>query len=77
MSVDVSPAAVTTRVRAASAMTDLRTERRLFAKIDLSPAAVTRRLRTVSRLRDLCLYLGRAGARHAARPARPSPPPAE
>jgi hypothetical protein len=61
VSVDLGPAAVTARIRAASDAANLRADRRLFAKIDLSPAAITRRLRAASQLRDLCLRLLRAG----------------
>jgi hypothetical protein len=63
VSVDLRPAAVTFRIRAASAAADLHADRRLYAKIDLSPAAITRRLRAASQLRDLCLRLQRAGRR--------------
>lgn len=62
--VDMSPEAVTERLREVSRLSDLRTSHRLAAKIDMSPAAVTRRLRRQSELRRTCLTwmkLGRAG----------------
>ncbi len=65
MSVDYSPAAVERRLRAMSALCDLRSERRLWAKIDYSPAAVTARLRQQAMLRRACLRfaaVGRAAA---------------
>jgi hypothetical protein len=61
--VDMSPRAVSARLRAVSECSDLDSSRRLDAKINLSPNAISERLATVSALRDLCLYLGRAGAK--------------
>lgn len=55
MSVDYSPGALTERLRAMSALCDLRSERRLWAKIDYSPEAVTARLRQQAMLRRACL----------------------
>jgi hypothetical protein len=52
---DMSPAAVTERLREMSRLSDLRTAHRLAAKVDMSPAAVTRRLRRQSELRRTCL----------------------
>jgi hypothetical protein len=57
--VDYSPAAVTQRLQSMSALSDLRSERRLWAKIDYSPAAVTARLRQQSMLRRACLRFRR------------------
>ncbi|MFP3941792.1 MAG: hypothetical protein ACLF0P_15970 [Thermoanaerobaculia bacterium] len=54
-SVDMSPEAVTQRLRELSRMSDLRTANRLAAKVDMSPEAVTRRLRRQSELRRTCL----------------------
>jgi hypothetical protein len=59
MKVDMSPAAVTQRLRSMSALSDLHRDRRLACKIDMSPEAVTRRLRRQSQLRDLCLAVAR------------------
>jgi hypothetical protein len=59
MSVDMSAAAITARLRQVSAHADLRSGARLDAKIDMSPAAIVRRLQEVERLRRLCLQLGR------------------
>ena len=59
--VDLSPDAVTARLRMASDLADLRPGHRLDAKIDLRPAAVTARLRIASELQELCRELQRAG----------------
>jgi len=59
MSVDMSPRAITQRLRSASQSTDLRSELRLTGKIDMSPSGVARRLREVEQLRRTCLALGR------------------
>lgn len=59
MSVSMSPAAITARLRKASELADLRTERRLHAKIDMSPKGITARLRKVEPLRRACIKLGR------------------
>lgn len=59
--IDYTPAAITARLRRASAMADLRTERRLDAKLDMTPRGVTSRLRQVEQLRRLCVQLARAG----------------
>lgn len=56
---EMSPRAVTQRLRESSARSDLTATRRLAAKVDMSPAAVTRRLRRQSALRDACLAWGR------------------
>ena len=53
--VDMSPEAVTERLREVARRSDLRTENRLATKVDMSPEAVTRRLRLQSRLRDASL----------------------
>lgn len=57
--VDMSPEAVTRRLREVGRLSDLGPAARAFAKVDMSPASVTRRLRRVSQLRRLCLDLGR------------------
>lgn len=59
MSVDMSPRAITTRLRRVSESADLRTVLRLAGKIDMSPLGITRRLREVEQLRRACLSLGR------------------
>jgi hypothetical protein len=59
MSIDMSPASITARLREASALADLSTPHRLHAKIDMSPRGITSRLREVERLRRLCVALGR------------------
>ncbi len=69
----LDPAAVTARLTALAAASDLERSRRLSTKVDLSPAAVTRRLRVQSRLRAACLRwveVGRAAGLHRGR-ARP------
>jgi hypothetical protein len=63
MTVDMSPAAIESRLAAASALADLRPEHRLDAKIDLRPEAVTARLRIASELRDVCAALARVAPR--------------
>lgn len=57
MSVDLSRRALTERLRAASAASDLAPARRLDAKLDLSPAGITRRLREASDLLRACRQL--------------------
>ena len=70
MSVDLSAAAIDTRLRAASHLAgSLRPERRLDSKLDMSGAAVAARLETASDLLDLCHALGRKGP-----PANPTEP---
>ncbi len=59
MTVDMSTAAVTARLREVSQLSDLRAENRMNGKIDYSPDAVTARLREVFRLTELCVALGR------------------
>ncbi len=58
--VDMSPEAITGRLRQMSDSTDLSSDR-LGSKIDMSPEAVTRRLRKQSDLRDDCLAWMRIG----------------
>ncbi len=65
-SVDMSPAAISQRLRQVARHSDLRSAHRLSAKSDMSPEAVTRRLRTVSKMRRICLALGS--------PPTPDPP---
>jgi hypothetical protein len=60
--IDLGPAAITARLRQASALSDLTTGRRLNAKLDMSPAEITRRLARVEALRRLCAALGAIGA---------------
>lgn len=59
MSVSMSPDALAERLRTASDLTDLRTERRLLAKIDMSASGILSRLREVEQLRRTCLALAR------------------
>jgi hypothetical protein len=59
MSPEMTPRAVTQRLREASARSDLTASRRLMTKVDMSSVAVTRRLRTQAALRDACLAWGR------------------
>ena len=56
---EMSAHAVTSRLREASARSDLTASRRLLTKVDMSPAAVTMRLRVQSALRDACLAWAR------------------
>jgi len=60
---DLTPEAITRRLRQAAAATDLTTSRRLDPKLDMSPEGVGHRLRQVEALRRLCLSLGAIGAR--------------
>jgi hypothetical protein len=60
MSVDMSREAVSARLERVGALSDLRAERRLDAKIDYGPAAVDLRLQRVAALRRLCLDLAAA-----------------
>jgi len=59
MTVDMSPEAITARLRRVSELSDLRAELRLHGKIDDSPEAVTAGLREALSLAELCLALGR------------------
>ncbi|MBI4618073.1 MAG: hypothetical protein HY720_31005 [Planctomycetes bacterium] len=59
--VDMTPTAVTRRLRELALLCDLSPARRLATKIDMSPAAVSRRLRKVSEMRDLRRWLAMAG----------------
>lgn len=70
MSADTSPAAVDARLRRVADLADLRTERRLAAKIDYTAEAIDRRLRKVSERRRLCLSLGSPPAAPAGRGSR-------
>jgi hypothetical protein len=56
---DMSKAAITERLRLVSALSDLRPERRLEAKLDMSPSAITKRLREASDLLEVCRWLAR------------------
>ena len=70
MSVDLSGAAVDSRVREASRLAgSLRPEHRLSTKIDLSGVGVARRLKEASDLLDLCRALASAG-RVSGQPSR-------
>jgi hypothetical protein len=60
--IDLGAAAITERLRRASAESDLGTERRLAPKLDMSARGVTARLRQVEALRRLCLALGAIGS---------------
>ncbi len=55
--VDMSAAAIGSRVRQLSALSDLSLQTRLDARIDMSPQAIMRRLREVSELLTLCRKL--------------------
>ncbi len=59
MSVSMSPEAIVERLRRASDAADLRTERRLHAKIDMTPTGIVARLSEVEELRRTCVALGR------------------
>jgi len=61
MRVDMSPFAITQRLRYASDLSrDLAPERRLDTKVDMRPAAITARLREAAALLELCRKLERA-----------------
>jgi hypothetical protein len=62
--IDMGPQAITRRLRAASAMADLRTDARLVHKLDMSARGITARLATVEQLRRLCLQLVGIGERN-------------
>lgn len=57
MKVDMSPTAVTNRLRAVAAMSDLAPEKRLDAKLDMSKTGVTKRLREAADLLKACQKL--------------------
>jgi hypothetical protein len=57
--VDLSPMAVSERLRRVAELTDLCTTRRLDSKLDMRPAGVSARLRTVGQLHALCVRLGK------------------
>lgn len=59
MSISMSAEAITERLRRASDLADLRSERRLHAKIDMTAGGILARLREVEQLRRTCLALGR------------------
>ena len=62
MSIDMSPRAISARLRQASELArDLAPARRLSTKLDMSPAALSARLREAAALLELCHEL----ARHA------------
>ena len=54
---DMTPGAISARLRAVSELSDLAPERRLDAKIDMSPAAISARLREAADLLELCTKL--------------------
>ena len=59
MKVDMSPFAITQRLRYASNLSrDFAPERRLDTKVDMRPAATTARLREAAALLELCQKLG-------------------
>lgn len=65
MSVDLSPEAISARLRQASELAgSLRPEHRLETKLDLTGAGVARRLKEASDLLDLCRALALAGNTH-------------
>jgi len=57
---DMSSAAITERLRRASAASDLGPKLRLEGKIDMSPKAITARLREAAAMLDLCGALSEA-----------------
>ncbi len=59
--VDMSPEAVTRRLRLVGELSDLGPEAHAAGKVDMSPEGVTRRLRQASQLSKLCRSLERAG----------------
>ncbi len=59
---DLSPAAVSRRLAAASRASGLGPQRGVAAKVGASPAEISARLRQVARLRELCRRLGAIGA---------------
>jgi hypothetical protein len=59
--IDMSGAAVASRTKRCSMLSDLDPARRLHGKIGMRPQDVSARLRTVSELRKLCLRLGEIG----------------
>jgi hypothetical protein len=58
---DMSPAAVSERLKRAAALSDLNVARALEGKVSLEAAALSARLRTVAQLRRLGLSLRKAG----------------
>lgn len=54
---DMSPAAVSERLRLAAEGSDLHPARRLDSKLDMSAEGVSRRLREVAELNQLCARL--------------------
>jgi hypothetical protein len=60
---NMSKAAITERIRRASAVSDLSPERRLEGKIDMTPKAITARLREAAALLDLCGALSAAAVK--------------
>lgn len=52
--VDMSPEAVSARLREVGAISDLEASKRLEGKIDYSPEGISARLREVEQLRRLC-----------------------
>jgi len=63
MTVSLDPKAILERLERASELADLRSERRLDAKLDMSAAGIRRRLELVGELNELCAALGRAKPR--------------
>ena len=54
---DMSPLAIEKRILAASALSDLRPETRLDAKLDMSPEGVAKRIQEAADLQALCKQL--------------------
>lgn len=63
MSVDMSPAAISARLREVSRLSDLDRDLRLHGKVDYSPEGISARLREVGELNRLCEQLASPGAR--------------
>ncbi|MGB0678223.1 MAG: hypothetical protein ACPGUV_01010 [Polyangiales bacterium] len=71
----MSAAAIEARLQQVSALTDLRPETRLDAKLDMSPAGMEARLAEVSQLLQLCRTLATTAAVPAGPPGDGEPPP--
>lgn len=59
--IDMSPSAITARLRDVAQRADLRAEHRLDHKLDMTPAGITARLAAVESLRRLCAALVEIG----------------
>jgi len=59
--IDMSPEAITARIREVGRLSDFSPEERLSSKLDMSPHGVTSRLREAAQLLVLCERLGALG----------------